>query len=230
MNRFKKTQIYILLVAVTLAVVLLPMAINSLANSGRMGDSESWNYNAPESKITSRQVAELYYRGEIKAGLHIEYSGEESKQEAQKSLKLMAEKIFGESTTAEYILSLSENSDIYYSRESILVTVDGLPVALNFFNCIIYSKGITLEVFYEEKTNTLMGFSHTFMGDEAEMDNPLYPRGLYDEIAKYYGSISIDRDEYYFYEETDGYNTATVTLGLTNKTTEDPIEEDNILF
>lgn len=223
MNRTKKTALFILLIILTAAVVFVPMAINAYGNSKRLTDKDYWQYNSPESKITSRQVADLYHNDEISAGMHFEY-GESQRERIIENISAMTDEVFADNIDVKNKIEnmILDAKDIYFSRESLLITSDGFPVALNFFNTIIYTGSETVDILYEEKTKTLIYFS-CILYNEGEAEPLLKDFEFPESFANsYYNSLSIPQS-YIFYEE---YNEG-FSFGISVKITE---EETDIQY
>ena len=71
MNKVKKISVFLLLLIMTVCIVFLPQLMNEQNEERLLNKKIYWDYNMRNTtKITSNQVAELYYNREIGIGAY----------------------------------------------------------------------------------------------------------------------------------------------------------------
>ena len=75
MNKLKKIGIFVLLIILTVCIVFLPQLMSEQNEEKLLNQKIYWDYNIRGgTKITSNQVAELYYNREIGIGAYNDIS------------------------------------------------------------------------------------------------------------------------------------------------------------
>ena len=75
MNKVKKISVFLLLLIMTVCIVFLPQLMNEQNEERLLNKKICWDYNMRNTtKITSNQVAELYYNREIGIGAYNDIS------------------------------------------------------------------------------------------------------------------------------------------------------------
>ena len=75
MNKVKKISVFLLLLIMTVCIVFLPQLMNEQNEERLLNKKIYWDYNMRNTtKITSNQVAELYYNREIGIGAYNDIS------------------------------------------------------------------------------------------------------------------------------------------------------------
>ena len=75
MNKVKKISVFLLLLIMTVCIVFLPQLMNEQNEERLLNKKIYWDYNMRNTtKITSYQVAELYYNREIGIGAYNDIS------------------------------------------------------------------------------------------------------------------------------------------------------------
>ena len=75
MNKLKKIGIFVLLIILTVCIVFLPQLMSEQNEEKLLNQKIYWDYNIRGgTKITSNQVAELYYNREIRIGTYNDVS------------------------------------------------------------------------------------------------------------------------------------------------------------
>ena len=66
MNKLKIIGIFVILIILTVCIVFLPQLMSEQNEEKLLGKKLYWNYNVHDgTKMTSNQVAELYYNREV---------------------------------------------------------------------------------------------------------------------------------------------------------------------
>lgn len=164
--RNKKTiGIILLLIVLTAAVVFVPQLISERRETKRIDEVTYRNYYASERAVfTSEQVARLYYDRQIETNNNLRMVNNKSDDAEliRREVTGLLDQMFGKGTDLSdpfnTRIEQSESSLSCY-RNSCLILVENHPMALNFVNCCIKENDFVFEIIYEEKTNTLLGFT-----------------------------------------------------------------------
>lgn len=221
MNKNKRFIILLLLV-LTVGVVFAPMAINALGNSLRLDNKEYWRYDADKnSKVTSRQVADLLYNNELSGGTEV--SVPESDEQAAATVRILNTVFGSNEIVCDYMKNIAKHSLRYFSKDSILTVINNNSVALNVIS-VGYSRGDeNIEFAFEEKTQTLIYFQYYVPGGDSTVSFPEDAFML--SVHDYYSRIEIPEDRYYL--KNDLKKGTWIYFGLENKPLE-YVEEDKL--
>ena len=164
MNKVKKISVFLLLLIMTVCIVFLPQLLNEQNEERLLNKKIHWDYNMRNTtKITSNQVAELYYNREIGIGVYNDVSLDIENYEPsliqEKSFELFETVFENNEPICEHIKMMIINGTLHYSQSSTLIKLDNQPIALNFIVVVITSSDGTFEFVYEEKTKTLISLS-----------------------------------------------------------------------
>ena len=104
-----------------------------------------WDYNMRNTtKITSNQVAELYYNREIGIGAYNDISLDRDNYEPsymqKKSFELFETFLESDESICEHIKMIISDGIANYSQNSTLVKIDNQPTALNFIKMCIRDR------------------------------------------------------------------------------------------
>lgn len=204
MKTLKSISIFFLLIVLTCGVVFIPQIISGQKEENILNEVIHRNYSAGNRpRLTSEQVARLYYNREITIGYNsLPLSSENSDTETIRTdiLYLIA-LLFGEDeTVCEPIKAILTSSETGYSRNSSLIKIDNQPTALNFVTGSTKRENGFFEIRYEEKTKTVINlicddFVQEFENTK-EMD--LYLKKVSSMINDYYEKqLHLSKDEYY---------------------------------
>ncbi len=202
MKILKSISIFFLLLALTCSVVFLPHFISRQREEDILDETIHRNYYASNRpKLTSEQVARLYFNREIA----IEYNAypiniQNIDSVRQNITELLQMLLQDEETTQGPIKDILTDSNINYSRSSNLVKIENQPTALNFVSYNINKENMFLDILYEEKTKTIINFSCFFEKEfETTKDIDLYVQKILPMIDNYYGKqLYFSQYEYYF--------------------------------
>ena len=206
MNKVKKISVFLLLLIMTVCIVFLPQLMNEQNEERLLNKKIHWDYNMRNTtKITSNQVAELYYNRETGIGVYNDASLDIGNYEPsliqEKSFELFETVFENNEPIYEHIKMMITNGTLHYSQSSTLIKLDNQPIALNFIDVVITSSDGTFEFVYEEKTKTLISLSC--------VSSSYYLNYQYDNISfiksavkDYYEiQLGIDTSEYYYSNE-----------------------------
>lgn len=206
MNKLKKIGIFVLLIILTVCIVFLPQLMSEQNEEKLLNQKIYWDYNIRGgTKITSNQVAELYYNREIRIGTYNDVSLDTENYDPslmqEKSFELFETVFENNEPICEHIKMIITNGTPHYSQSSTLIKLDNQPIALNFIDAVITLSDGTFEFVYEEKTKTLISLSC--------VSSSYYLNYQYDNISfiksavkDYYEiQLGIDTSKYYYSNE-----------------------------
>ena len=164
MNKLKIIGIFVILIILTVCIVFLPQLMSEQNEEKLLGKKLYWNYNVHDgTKMTSNQVAELYYNREVRISVYNDVSLDIDNYDPslmqQKSFELFETVFKNDKSICEHIKKIVSNGTPHYSQSSTLIKIDNQPIALNFIDVVMTSSDDTFEFIYEEKTKTLISFS-----------------------------------------------------------------------
>ncbi len=199
MKTAKTIIIVFLLVALTCSVVFVPQFLSGQNEKDALDTVTKRSYSAGErTEITSEQVARLYYNNEVVTN--------ETTDTSKISVDDILDAVFSEDETIyKPMKAIIDNGDVSYTRENIIVNIDNQPTTLSFVDCYVDGSYGCCEVVFEEKTNTLISISFSFVMDNfgyiGTVDN--YIEEVKSMMTNYYETqLKMGEDEYY-------YNTVT---------------------
>lgn len=169
MNRIKSTVAVLLLFVITVIVVFGPHIVNRQSDKKLTEETAYWNYNNQNAaKITDKQVAALYYNGEIDVDMYANFerpvSEENEGQDNNESyikedIGILFDTVFKEDETIRSCMKeMISDSAIEYSQTGTLVMVEDRPVVLNFVCVVAQTVHGTIGIAYEQKTHTIIDF------------------------------------------------------------------------
>lgn len=209
MNKVKKISVFLLLLIMTVCIVFLPQFMSGQNEENLLNKKIYWDYNMRDStKITSEQVAELYYNREINIATYNFISLDEGNYDAslmkEKSLALFETVFESNEPICEHIKMIITNGSPQYSQSSTLIKIDNQPIALNFIDVVITSSDGTFGFVYEEKTKTLISLSCVSLSHylNYQYDNISFINSLKSAVKDYYEiQLGIDTSKYYYSNE-----------------------------
>ena len=212
MNKLKKIGIFVLLIILTVCIVFLPQLMSEQNEEKLLNQKIYWDYNIRGgTKITSNQVAELYYNREIRIGTYNDVSLDTENHDPslmqEKSFELFETVFENNEPICEHIKMIISDGIANYSQNSTLVKIDNQPTALNFIDVVITNTDSVLEFVYEEKTRTLISLSCISLSYymNYQYDNILFMDSLKSVVKDYYESQwGIDTSKYYYLTEFSG--------------------------
>lgn len=165
MKKLKKISIVFLLIVLTCCIIFMPQAISGQSEEDLLNKIVYRNYNVgSRPKLTSEQVARLYYNGEIFVSYNsLPVSGPNGDSEIlKKNVMELIEMLFGKDKAVCDLIKNTLSVDnagenISYSRNSSLIKVNNQPIAFYFVQFSV--KNSYFEILYEEKTQTVISFS-----------------------------------------------------------------------
>lgn len=204
MNKVKKISVFLLLLIMTVSIVFLPQLMSEQNEERLLNKKIHWDYNMRNTtKITSNQVAELYYNREVGIGVYNDVSDIENYEPSlmqEKSFELFETVFENSEPIYEHIKMIITNGTPHYSQSSTLIKLDNQPIALNFIDVVIASSDGTFEFVYEEKTKTLISFScvsFSYYLNYEQKDTSLID-SLEVEVQNYYeNQLEIGTNGYY---------------------------------
>lgn len=209
MNTWKHILAFLLLAVLTWGVIFVPQALSGQMEDNFLNTTDYRQYSAgSRPKLTSEQVARLYYNREF--GSDFQFSpvvgDTNGTDEIRKTVVELVELLFGGDETAHRTVMelLTGDSTVGYSRSSTLVKIGNQPTALNFVTCCVGGKeGNYFEIFYEEKTKTVIRF--LFYPLELVSENPdesiLYAETLTAALESYFENrLNFGKGEYFLSE------------------------------
>lgn len=204
MMKWKNIGILFLLIVLTVGVVCIPPLISEHREDYLLNEIVYRDYNASQrSKITSEQVARLYYNREI----DIKYNSLQNNntEKMQDDILYLTEFLFDkELDMYESIKTILVDKELSYFRSSSLILVDNQPTALNFVSCNVKGDTVFFEILYEEKTKTIISFSVDFPDNafHSNEEMELYSANIESLINRYFEEqLHFRRDEYYCFVE-----------------------------
>ena len=210
MNKLKIIGIFVLLIILTVCIVFLPQLMSEQNEEKLLGKKLYWNYNVHDgTKMTSNQVAELYYNREVGISVYNDVSLDIDNYDPslmqKKSFELFETVFKNDKPICEHIKKIVSNGTPHYSQSSTLIKIDNQPIALNFIDVVITSSDDTFEYVYEEKTKTLISLSSVSLSYylNYQYDNTSFINSLKSAIEDYYESqLGINTSEYYYSNES----------------------------
>lgn len=210
MNKLKIIGIFVILIFLTVCIVFLPQLMSEQNEEKLLGKKLYWNYNVHDgTKMTSNQVAELYYNREVGISVYNDVSLDIDNYDPslmqQKSFELFETVFKNDKPICEHIKKIVSNGTPHYSQSSTLIKIDNQPIALNFIDVVITSSDDTFEYVYEEKTKTLISLSSVSLSYylNYQYDNTSFINSLKSAIEDYYESqLGINTSEYYYSNES----------------------------
>ena len=197
-NKIKSVAIILLLLFLTTVIVFMPYFISKDIDSQRLSNTSRWNYSAQNAvKITDKDVALLYYNGKIDADVYKNFErpvfGEneginDTNYSIKKEINALFDKVFvNNETIGSCMKEMFENSNICFSQTEVLTMIDERPVVLNVICVIAEAVHGTMEIIYEQKSNTMIGFNYysVFPLDET---NSIKSNELVEAVSQYYTS------------------------------------------
>ncbi len=202
MKTLKSISIFFLLIVLTCGVVFMPQIISGQKEENIMNEVFHLNYSAGNRpKLTSEQVARLYYNREVGAGYISLAPVNDQSYASQVNITELVELIFGkDEAICTPIKEIVTNRTMNYcSQNSSLIKIDNQPTALNFVNCESKASPY-FNIRYEEKTKTVISFScdDFLMEFENVKDSQTYLEKVTSMITDYYEKqLNMSKDEYY---------------------------------
>lgn len=210
MNKLKIIGIFVILIILTVCIVFLPQLMSEQNEEKLLGKKLYWNYNVHDgTKMTSNQVAELYYNREVGISVYNDVSLDIDNYDPslmqQKSFELFETVFKNDKSICEHIKKIVSNGTPHYSQSSTLIKIDNQPIALNFIDVVIQSSDDAFEYVYEEKTKTLISLSSVSLSYylNYQYDNTSFINSLKSAIEDYYESqLGLNTSEYYYLNES----------------------------
>lgn len=159
----KKICLIFLLIIITGFIVFIPPFVSGQYEekiTNKITHRDYYASNRP--KLTSEQVARLYYNREISIGLNsFNTNTENSDNEIiLKDIFLLIDMLFAENELiGDSVKDLVFNSEINCFRSNSLIKINNKPTAINFVSCGTKNEKGYIEIDYEEKTKTIVQFS-----------------------------------------------------------------------
>lgn len=199
MNRIKKLTMFLLLAVITVCVVLVPQIINGQSEVRILNKTVYWKYNGRGStKITSKQVAELYYNSGFIGSV---YNSEEyySKRISDDSKALFDVVFESNPDICAQMKNIFGSGLPFYTVSNALTMINNNPIVLNFITVSQKTQYGIMEFIYEEKTQTLLDFNYTcsFYNDEPEFD------ALELSVTNYYNKLGLSSEQFFFQSYLD---------------------------
>lgn len=193
MSKVKAGISFLLLAILTVAVIVVPILLNSMGLEYTYNEKSLWQYDTQADKtLTSKQVIELCSRS---LGLEYFNTAEHFDTEAAKiHTESILETVFENSAElCSHFKALADNN-AKYDRSYYITSVDNRPVALNIISVYIVVQNESVYFTYEAKTQTLVSFVFAQNTD----NNPYYIPELLDSLDGYCkNTLKLSQDEYY---------------------------------
>lgn len=232
MNKAKSIIAVLLLVVITVAVVFGPHIVSGQSDKKLTEEKITWNYkNQNSAKITDKQVAQLFYNGEIDVNLMYSFStGDKNYYDANNTedISALLDVVFASDETIRSCFNQTLSESKIISQKGILALVDSHPVVLDFLYVIAETNYGTFEFHFEKKTQTLINFSY-YSVYPLDYTNSVKSGNLKTAINDYYKNRLGLSDEQFFcqYEtvEKDDFKDYCVYAGMINCSNEIDKEE-----
>ena len=231
MKILKKTCVFCLLIALTVATVLLPRAVTERKQKSLLSKNTYWNYGGRgDIEYTSEKLAELFNNSYTNTVIYYSDNYDSQSSQGQK-LYESTETLFDEafkydSYVCGYMKNLLSNSESYYMQKKVLTELNGRSVILDITE--VDAKGTNLEFSFsfEENTNTLISFSF-YYEKNAYKDETLAPiKALEQAVEDYYAKQLNLSDAMYYHQSESGEEFGVFDLGIANKQTDYYAEEE----
>ena len=160
MKILRNILIVTLLAGLTCAVVFVPPFFSGQREDDVLNQVSYSSYDAVDrTKITSQQLAELYYNGEVVAVYNSVIDSEESFEDASEAMENLTDMLFSkDEATHKYIKELFVDCSINTKYSDNLINFENQPVALKFACRFMDNKTGYIQIVSEEKTNTILEF------------------------------------------------------------------------
>ena len=163
MNKFKTVCTVFLLLIITAGVVFVPQIVGKINEKALLNEVVNRSYSiGSRPKLTSEQVAKLYYNKEINIdyNLSTEISDEDEYIAIKNDVDSVIENLFGNNAVILNSVKTILTSENYScTRKSVLTKVEGKPIALNFINFGLKADDRYFEILYEEKTKAVISLT-----------------------------------------------------------------------
>lgn len=202
MRILKNISIFFLLIVLTFGVVFMPPIISGQKEENIMNEVIQLNYSVGNRpKLTSEQVALLYFNREVGAGYNSSVQVNDQSYTSKVNLSELVELLFGKDETICTPIKELVTSSImgFCSRNSSLVKIDNQPTALNIIECGRKADPY-FYIRYEEKTKTIISFDceDFLMEFENVEEAQTYLEKITSLITDYYeNQLNMSKDEYY---------------------------------
>lgn len=195
MNKIKVITIIFFLIILTVGMIAVPALADSL-NFKNLSDKKTYWYNKADEdhKLTSQRIIELYRNSSLYKGTVV--LSDNNDEAIKSSVVSLLGKTFAKNTDLfEYLKSLTI-SDMKYSQDYELTSIDNDPVVLNMVGVFLFGKYETIELLYEAKTETLIYFLCSSNNENYEIS---YFEELSESLVSYYeNELNLTTEEYVF--------------------------------
>ena len=233
MSKLRRTGIIFLLIVLTFFIVFVPQLVGNYDVRNQLNKTTYRFYNVgSRPKLTSKQVAKLYYNRQIDISYNLlhENGVNGDAETIREDVKELVELLLGDDkTVCTTIQDNLREGQISYSRSSSLIKIENRPTALNFVRFGLKSESGFFEIFYEEKTRTIINFSCDIL--EMEFNNTkeleLYLAKIVVMLNNYFQEdLSFTQEETFFVvndpwiiegEETKYLSKIYISCGLTQQ-------------
>ncbi len=161
MRIIKYTLTVFVLITITVGIISVPRFINNHKQEALLNETFHRNYyEGSRSKLTSEQVALLYYNEEVLLRFNSLPSIVKNTDMMRGKVTEVLKLLFSENESV--LKSLTEAlsyDEVIYDRNNILIKHNGQPTALNFVSYTIYGADAFFDIVYEEKTKTIIRIS-----------------------------------------------------------------------
>lgn len=164
MRNGKTVCLFLILLLVTAGMILLPPTLSGQRRAALLTRTVYREQAVSDRiRVTASQVARLYNTRKIGFGPYNSmflYEADEAQQVRAAAAELLKPFFAEDTAVGKSVLDALEDSEVFYSRNSILINAYDQPVALIFMEVGIRKGGVSVELMYEEKTKTLVRFSY----------------------------------------------------------------------
>ena len=239
MKTWKSSVIFLLLIVLTCFVVFMPQIISGQRKENALDTVIHRTYSAGNRpRLTGAQIVRLYRSNSLTFGYSMDNNINDNNV-SKESVARLIEPVFGEDEQFfTFLKGMVTDAEEYECRRgSSLIKIDNQPVALNFVMCSC-NKGTnhTLEIFYEEKTNTILGLYVFVSGQRFHSigDWGAFAKKADVMIRSYYeNQLHLTKSEYYYNfdvpvteKEENGYSVMfSINCGITTISNDRSIKE-----
>lgn len=206
MRLLKNMGVFALLIILTCGVIFIPPFISGQREDSILNETVFRNYHSGNRpKITSEQLARLYYEREINIGYSLLNKNDEIGDVTRESIDNIIESLFSNDENMLFALKeILNDSDISYAQSNSLIKVNNQPIALVFSNYSIQNKQEYFEVLYEEKSKTIISFSCNVPEKRFTDLDDIFPyiEKTINNMTDYYEKMNLSPDQYYASIET----------------------------
>lgn len=171
MRALKTGGMWLLMLVLTAAIVIVPPLWSERETAMLIAQEETWEYEGyPADTITDDELALMIWNGEISIGAYSWLDGSSyNSMDVHDSAMLLLDAVFGDKAHYQQADHFSMVDVLAYDQAAGIAMKNGRPVVLSVITVVFqYSNTLTVELTFEEKTDTLMWIAYTCEGNDGE--------------------------------------------------------------